>query len=107
MTDVYIAFFYTETAHTLHQFPDERLFGHFMTTLNDAFMQKFAQEDDSYESDSEDFNIPPPLCRTIRIHYVSSTENACIIQPNPSTAKLLQRSQMQVSTQKIVIYRFL
>ena len=35
--EVYSAFFYTPSAHTLHQQPDEILFGHFMTILNAAF----------------------------------------------------------------------
>ena len=33
---VYSAFFYTASAHTLHQQPHEILFSHFMTTLNAA-----------------------------------------------------------------------
>ena len=35
--EVYSAFFYTPSAHTLCQQPDEILFGHFVTTLNAAF----------------------------------------------------------------------
>ena len=35
--EVYSTFFYTASAHTLHQQPDEILFGHFVTTLNTAF----------------------------------------------------------------------
>ena len=31
--EVYSAFFYTASAHTLHQQPDKILFGHFMTTF--------------------------------------------------------------------------
>ena len=34
---VYSAFFYTASAHILHQQPDKILFGHFVTTLNAAF----------------------------------------------------------------------
>ena len=34
---VYSAFFYSTSTYTLHQQPDEILFGHFMTTLNAAF----------------------------------------------------------------------
>ena len=33
--EVNSAFFYTALAHTLHQQPDEILFGHFMSTLNE------------------------------------------------------------------------
>ena len=35
--EVYSAFFYTASAHTLHQQPDEILFSCFVTTLNAAF----------------------------------------------------------------------
>ena len=35
--EVYTAFFYTASAHTLCQQSDKILFGHFMTTLNAAF----------------------------------------------------------------------
>ena len=35
--EVYSAFFYTTSIHTLHQQSDEILFGHFVTMLNAAF----------------------------------------------------------------------
>ena len=35
--EVYSAFFYTPSAHTLHQQPDKISFGHFVTTLNAPF----------------------------------------------------------------------
>ena len=35
--EVYSAFFYSTSTHTLHQQADEILFGHFMITLNAAF----------------------------------------------------------------------
>ena len=35
--EVYTAFFYAASAHTLFQQSDEILFSHFMTTLNAAF----------------------------------------------------------------------
>ena len=35
--EVYSAFFYSTSTHTLHQQSDEILFGHFMITLNAAF----------------------------------------------------------------------
>ena len=35
--EVYSAFFYSTSSHTLCQQPDEILFGHFMITLNAAF----------------------------------------------------------------------
>ena len=39
------------------------IFGHFLTTLNDAFEQELSQEDEGYESGSESLNIPTPLRR--------------------------------------------
>ena len=62
--EVYSVFFYTASVHTLHQQPDEILFSHFMTTLNAAFEQKLALENEGYKSCSENFNIPTPLRRT-------------------------------------------
>ena len=35
--EVYSAFFYTASTHTLHQQSDKILFSHFMPTLNAAF----------------------------------------------------------------------
>ena len=35
--EVHSTFFYSTSTYTLHQQPDEILFGHFMTTLNAAF----------------------------------------------------------------------
>ena len=72
--EVYRAFFYMPSAHTLHQTSDEILFGSFMTTLNAAFEQKLALEDEGYESGSGYFDIPTPLRRTSKIHHVSSIE---------------------------------
>ena len=74
--EVYSAFFYTASTHTLHQQSDEILFSCFMTTLNAAFEQKLALEDEGYESGSENFNMPTPLRKTPKIHHVSSIENA-------------------------------
>ena len=74
--EVYSAFFYTASTHTLHQQSAEILFSHFMTTLNAAFEQKLALEDEGYESSSENFNIPTPLRKVSKIHHVSSIENA-------------------------------
>ena len=71
---VYNAFFYSTSTHLLCQQSDEVLFGHFVTTLNAAFVSKLALED-GYESGSENFNIPTPLRRTSRIHHVPSDEN--------------------------------
>ena len=73
--EVYSAFFYTST-YTLHQQSDEILFGHFATTLNVAFEQKLALEDEGNKSGSENYNIPTPLRKMPKIHHVSSIKNA-------------------------------
>ena len=39
MEEVYSAFFYSSSSHTLHQQSDKILFGHFLITLNTAFDQ--------------------------------------------------------------------
>ena len=81
---VFNAFFYSTSTHLLHQQSDEILFGHFMTTLNATFESKFASKDEGYESGSENFNIPYPLQKTSKIHYVPSIENASF-DPVPIT----------------------
>ena len=81
---VYNAFFYSTSMHVLCQQSDEALFSHFVTTLNTTFESKLALEDESYESNSENFNIPTPLRRTSRIHHISSVENASY-NPDPVT----------------------
>ena len=80
---VYNAFFYSTSMYLLCQQSDEILFSCFMTTLN-AFKSKLALKDESYESGSENFNIPTPLRRTSKIHYVSSAKYASF-DPNPIT----------------------
>ena len=74
--EVYLALFYTASTHTLCQQSDEILFGCFMTTLNAAFERKLALEDEGYESSSENFNMPTPLRKALKIHHVSSIGNA-------------------------------
>ena len=71
-----MTFFHMETRHTLCQYSDESLFGHFVTTLNSPFEQKLALEDKGYESGLENFDLPTPLQKAMRIHHVTSTENA-------------------------------
>ena len=80
--EVYSAFFYSTSTYTLHQQPDEILFGHFMTTLNAAFEWKLAQEDEGYESGSETINMPTPLRKMPRIHYIASIDHASF-NPDP------------------------
>ena len=43
-----------------------------------------ALEDEGYKSSSENFNIPTPVRRTLKIHHISSIENASI-DPDPVT----------------------
>ena len=47
---VYMVYFCSESSQQLHTSPDEILFGHFVTTLNDLFECELAQED-------EDMNV--------------------------------------------------
>ena len=82
--EVYRAFFYMPSAHTLHQISDKILFGCFMTMLNATFEHKLALEDGGCESGSENFNIPSPLRRTLKIHHLSSIENTSF-DPVPVT----------------------
>ena len=58
---VYTAFLYTTTMHLLHNQPEEVLFGHFVTTLNDAFYGELGLADERYESGSKTSNLPAPL----------------------------------------------
>ena len=74
--EVYSTFFYSTSTYTLHQQPDEILFGHFVTTLNAAFDWQLALVGKGYESGSDTINLPTPLRKMPRIHHVSSTENA-------------------------------
>ena len=49
--------------------PEEILFGHFMTTLNDTFEREPTQEDEGYESGSESLSIPTILRRPPWIYH--------------------------------------
>ena len=82
--EVYSVFFYTTSTYILHQQSDEILFSCFVTTLNAAFEWKFTLEDEGYESGSENFNLPMPLRKMLKIHHISSVENA-LFDPDPVT----------------------
>ena len=82
--EVYRAFSYAPSAHTFHQISNKILFGHFMTMLNAIFEQKLALEDEGYERGLENYNVPNPLRRTLKIHHVSSVENTSF-DPVPVT----------------------
>ena len=47
-----------------------------------SFEWKLALEDEGYKSSSENFNMPTPLRKTLKIHHVSSIKNASF-NPNP------------------------
>ena len=81
---VYNAFFNSTSIHLPCQQSGEILFGHFMTTPNVAFESKLALEDEGYESGSEKFNVPTPLRRTSKNHYISSVRNMSF-GPDPVT----------------------
>ena len=87
---VYTTFFYTTSMHLLHNQPEEVLFGHFMTTLNNTYERELALGDEGYESGSETSNLPTLLRRTSRIQHISSDEN---ISFNPSTPCTTATSQ--------------
>ena len=72
---VYTAFFWSNAVQQLWYQPEERIFGHFVTILNDTFEWEFTQEDEVYESGSESLNIPTPLRRALQIYHVSMSEN--------------------------------
>ena len=72
---VYTTFFYSPSNHTLHQQSDKILFGCFVITLNAAFDQLLSLADEGYESGADTFDLPTPLRKTLRIHYVSSMEH--------------------------------
>ena len=55
-----------------------------MTTLNAAFEQKLALEDEGYESSSETINMPTPLRKTLKMHHASSIKHTSF-DPDPVT----------------------
>ena len=59
---VYTAFFCSDSAQHLQYVEEEILFGHFMTTLNNALEWELTLEDIGYESGSESLSVPTPLC---------------------------------------------
>ena len=79
---VYRAFLCSNSAQQLQNLPEEILFSHFMTTLNDTFEWELTQEDEGYESGSQSLNIPTPLRRAPWIYHVSTSQNFSF---NPAT----------------------
>ena len=92
--EVYTAFFYSTSAHTLCQQSDEILFSHFVTTLKATFECKLALEYEGYESSSEDFNIPTPLRRTSKICHISNVKNGPF-NPVPVTPHSTRESHLR------------
>ena len=84
MDEVYSAFSYSTSAHTLHQQSDKILFGCFVTALNAAFDRQLALADKGYESSSDTINLPTLLRKMPRIHHVSSIKHA-LFNPDPDT----------------------
>ena len=74
---IYTTFFWTPTSHTLHQLPEDVLFGHFVIALNAAFTQQLSLADEGYKSGSNTVYLPAPLQKTPHIHHMSSMEHAC------------------------------
>ena len=73
---IYTTFFKTPTNHTLHQLPEDVLFGCFVIALNAAFTQQLSLADEGYESGSNTADLPTPLQKTPCIHHISSIEHA-------------------------------
>ena len=73
---VYTTFFWKPTSHTLHQLPEDVLFGCFVIASNAAFTQQLSLADEGYESGSNTADLPTPLQKTPHIHHVSSIEHA-------------------------------
>ena len=71
---VYYYFFWTPISHTLHQLPEETLFGCFVLALNAAFMQQLSLQDEGYNSDSNE-DVPTPLRTVPHIHHIFSLEH--------------------------------
>ena len=82
--EVYSTFFYSASAHTLHQQSDKLLFGCFMITLNATFDQQLLLADEGYESGLGTIELPSLLRKTPRIHHASSIEHASF-NPEPDT----------------------
>ena len=66
-----------------------------MTTLNAAFEWKLALEDEGYESSSENVNMPTPLRKMLKVHHVSSFENA-LFDPDLVTSHKSGQSHLRL-----------
>ena len=82
--EVYSAFFYSTSTHTLCQQSDKILFGHFVTTLNAAFEQQLALADEGYESGSDTINFPSTEKNAKKLPCIQHQK--CFIKPQSSHA---------------------
>ena len=72
---VYTTFFCSNSTHHLRIIPEEILFSHFVTTLNNTFEWELALEDGGYKSGSESLSIPTLLCRAPCLYHISASDN--------------------------------
>ena len=77
------AFFYSDSTQHL-QYEEEILFGHFMTTVNDAIEWQLTLEDMEYKSESESLNVPTSLWWEPQPFHVSTQDNLSF---RPATPK--------------------
>ena len=96
---VYTAFFYDYYTKQMWSLPEEMLFSHFVTTLNNAFETELAQEDECYKSGSESFNIPTPLSRAPRVYHVSTMEelsfNPTHFEHSPTSQSIMKSTHLE------------
>ena len=90
--EVYPAFLYSSSSHTLHQQSDKILFGASMIALNAAFDQQLLLADEGYESGSDTIDLPTLLRKTPRIYHISSIEHASF-DPEPVTPQTCHKLQ--------------
>ena len=95
--------FCSNSAQQFWNISEEVLFGHFMTTFNDAFEWELTLEDIGYESGSESLNIPTPLCRTPCLYHISAenlsfnpTTTLSTVHPHQAHAPQKHRSHSSV-----------
>ena len=99
---VYTDFFRSDHAQQIWNLPEEILSGHFLTTLNDTSEIELAQEDEGYESGSENFYIPTPISWAPRVYYINTVDDFSfnpvyfVKSPTPldQNAELLPHRQM-------------
>ena len=101
---IYTTFFWTSTSHTLHQQPEETLFGYFVIALKVAFAQQLSLADEGYESGSDTIDLPTPLLKTPCIHHISSLEHTSfnLVNTTPhSTVTITPHSTPQTPTRPV------